>query len=159
MYNLKNRLLSTSLLTFLVACGPVKSRIHPSPALEIAQQTMREQTIQHAKVNTFVYQPETRDCRNAKGMKGYNIGAFGPCALLTEVNLIPEKIPETGIDLKGSVLFNVNLKDNTSFKNADLEDTTWVNVTGKRINFDQAKLSRAQFHHCTITDQHDKPVQ
>lgn len=149
---------------FLVnACGPVKSRVHTSPAFDAVQQSLqqsvRDESARRTKANTFYFQPETHECRNSLGVKGLNNGVYGPCALISDLALIPEESPENAADLRGSVFFYLNLKQNTSFKNANLEDTTWINVSGSNINFDQAKLSGARFHDCKITDQRDKPVQ
>jgi uncharacterized protein YjbI with pentapeptide repeats len=165
VYNQTHHLALIILTLFFTGCGPVQSRIHTSPVYEAAQQnmqqTMREETARRAKANTFTYHPETKDCRNAQGLKGYNSGSFSPCSLITDINLIPQSNQSTvgQIDLKGSVFFNLNLEKNTSFQGADLTDTTWVNVTGIHINFDEAEMNRVQFHHCKITDQHGKPVQ
>ncbi len=142
---MKNKLLLTFL--FLSSCGPVATKIYISPAMqqaESAQQSMkkvREQSV-------FSYQEKTQDCRNSLGLQGYNQNRLGACSLIldiSQIELIQKLSKSESRDLRGSLFLGLNLVDNTSFENLNLEGSIWSNVKGKGVKFNHCNITHSQF--------------
>jgi uncharacterized protein YjbI with pentapeptide repeats len=98
---------------------------------------------------SFHYDPNQKKCVNAIGAEGFNLAKLGPCGLFYGTKL---KVKGEPLDLRGSLFISVQFEAGSTFDNTLLDDSKFVDSSGKKLSFKKASLKRAQFKHCDFPD-------